>query len=103
MRRILPMLAALSIHVLGCGQGRTDRYCKQASEERSKADTARVFPAERFLEACRKLSPADAQCTVPSFAGSPTVRGSKECRSAYLNPAFPKDILLGVDPPAAPR
>ena len=83
-----------AIGLLGCAQARTDRYCRQAAEERTKNEASvRVFPKERFLEACRKLPPDDAQCTVPSFAGSAPVLAAKECDRQ--NPAVPKDILLG--------
>jgi hypothetical protein len=98
VRRASLLIALLTTaSVLGaCAEARTERYCQQAVAERTKGDAARTFPTERFLAACRKLSPADAQCTVSAYAGSPTVLAAKECHSAYMNPAFPKDLLLGT-------
>jgi len=94
MKRYAIVLVVLAA---GCAQSRTDRFCKQAVEERTKNEPAgRTFRADLFLEGCRKLPPSDAQCTIPSFAGSAPVRAAKECESAYRNPDFPRDAILGT-------
>ena len=94
-------LAALLLILLagGCAQSRTDALCKKAVEERTKNQPpGSTFQTARFLEGCKKLPPADAQCTVPSFSGSAPVLASKECQSAYRNPDFPRDAISGTTP-----
>lgn len=80
---------------VGC-LGDTEGYCRQAVEERARTRPDEAFPEEEFLRACRRLPPAHAQCTVPSYAGSYAVLSERGCHEAYANPDFPKDLLLGV-------
>jgi hypothetical protein len=82
----------------GCGKALTERYCRQAADERARnAPSGRVFPRAQFLAACARLPAQHAQCTIPSFAGSYVVLQARECREAYSNPAFPRDIILGIE------
>ena len=89
---VAALLGALTA-VVGCSQS-AETYCSQAAEERTRNSPSHRFPTEAFMRACRRLPPAHAQCTVPSYSGSYAVRSERGCAEAYRDPAFPRDLLL---------